>query len=66
MQKKSLLLPALCCLISATAQTPAHPLLNLLHRAAESNSGNNTIISPWGIQQCYGMVYAGAGRKSRK
>ena len=66
MPKKLLLLPALCCLITSAAQTPEYPLLKLLHKAAENNPDTNTILSPWGLQQCYGMVYAGAGQKSQK
>ena len=66
MPKKLLLLPALCCLIGSAAQTPEYPLFKLLHQAAEINADSNTILSPWGLQQCYGMVYAGAGQKSKK
>ena len=49
---------------SAFAEVPDKPLLKIFDAAYRSAPSSNLLISPWGIQECYGMVSAGAGKVS--
>ena len=42
--------------ISWTEQVPAKPLLKVFDVAYRSNPRQNIMLSPWGIQQCFGML----------
>ena len=42
--------------ISWTEQVPDKPLLKVFDAAHRSNPRQNIMLSPWGIQQCFGML----------
>lgn len=42
--------------ISWTEQVPDKPLLKVFDAAYRSNPRQNIMLSPWGIQQCFGML----------
>jgi hypothetical protein len=42
--------------ISRTEQVPDKPLLKVFDAAHRSNPRQNIMLSPWGIQQCFGML----------
>lgn len=42
--------------ISWTEQVPDKPLLKVFDAAYCSNPRQNIMLSPWGIQQCFGML----------
>lgn len=62
--KKLLFTLAAVCGITLTAQVPDKLLLKIFDAAYRSNPQQNIMLSPWGIQECYGMVAAGAGKVS--
>ena len=63
--KKSILilLSAVFCAV-LSAQLPDKPLLKVFDAAYRKTPLENVLFSPWGIQECFGMVYAGAGEKA--
>ena len=54
------------CGIALSAQIPDKPLLKVFDAAYRQDPGSNVLLSPWGIQECFGMVYGGAGKISGK
>lgn len=62
--KKFLILLAAVCGLSLAADVPDKPLFKVFDAVCRDNYGKNTLFSPWGIQQCFGMVYGGAGKVS--
>ena len=49
---------------SSTAQAADDPLLKVFDVACRSNPRNNIMLSPWGIQQCLGMLVGGAEKSA--
>ena len=54
--KKLILTFIAICSVSLTAQVPDKPLLKVFDAAYRSNPRQNIMLSPWGIQQCFGML----------
>ena len=54
----------LFCAWLLPAQIADLPLLKVFDSFCRDNYGRNTLLSPWGIQQCFGMIYGGAGTVS--
>ena len=54
--KKLLLTFAVIFAITLAAQVPDKPLLKVFDAAHRSNPRQNIMLSPWGIQQCFGML----------
>ena len=59
----SLLLFAVCT-ITLPGQVPDLPLLKVFDKAYRIAPQQNFLLSPWGIQQCFGMIAGGAGQIS--
>ena len=47
-----------------SAQVPDRALLKVFDAASRQTPTENVLLSPWGIQQCFGMVCGGAGPES--
>ena len=62
--KKILFTAAAAFSLALTAQVPDIPLLKVFHSASTRNPAENVLLSPWGIQECFGMVSGGAGKNS--
>ena len=62
--KKTLLTAAAAFSLALTAQVPDLPLLKIFHFAGSRRPAENVLLSPWGIQECFGMVSGGAGKQS--
>ena len=54
--KKLILTFIAICSVSLAAQVPDKPLLKVFDAAYRSNPRQNIMLSPWGIQQCFGML----------
>ena len=54
--KKLILTFIAVCSVSLAAQVPDKPLLKVFDAACRSNPRQNIMLSPWGIQQCFGML----------
>ena len=54
--KKLIFTFAVICGITLAAQVPDKPLLKVFDAAYRSNPRQNIMLSPWGIQQCFGML----------
>ena len=54
--KKFILTFAVIFAITLAAQVPDKPLLKVFDAAYCSNPRQNIMLSPWGIQQCFGML----------
>ena len=54
--KKLIFTFAVIFAITLTAQVPDKPLLKVFDAAYCSNPRQNIMLSPWGIQQCFGML----------
>ena len=54
--KKLILTFIAICSVSLAAQVPDKPLLKFFDAAYRSNPRQNIMLSPWGIQQCFGML----------
>ena len=54
--KKLIFTFAVIFAITLAAQVPDKPLLMVFDAAYRSNPRQNIMISPWGIQQCFGML----------
>ena len=54
--KKLILTFIAICSVSLAAQVPDKPLLKVFDAAHRSNPRQNIMLSPWGIQQCFGML----------
>ena len=47
-----------------SAGVPGIPLLKIFHKASSNDPTRNILLSPWGIQECFGMISCGADRES--
>lgn len=47
-----------------SAAIPDQAMLKLFDAAHKNSNSKNTLLSPWGIQQCFGMVACGADKNS--
>ena len=54
--KKLIFTFAVIFAITLAAQVPDTPLLKVFDAAYRSNPRQNIMLSPWGIQQCFGML----------
>ena len=54
--KKLIFTFAVIFAITLAAQVPDKPLLKVFDAAYRSNPRQNIMLSPWGIQQCFGML----------
>ena len=63
--KKMVVLSLLGCL-QLFAQIPEKQMLKVFDAACKMTPQENVLLSPWGIQQCFGMVSCGAGMKTGK
>ena len=54
--KKLIFTFAVIFAITLAAQVPDKPLLKVFDAAYCSNPRQNIMLSPWGIQQCFGML----------
>ena len=54
--KKLIFTLAVIFAITLAAQVPDKPLLKVFDAAYRSNPRQNIMLSPWGIQQCFGML----------
>ena len=54
----------LLCVGLLPAQVSNNALLKVFDAAFRQTPNKNLLLSPWGIQQCFGMVYGGAGQVS--
>ena len=54
--KKLIFTLAVIFAITLAAQVPDKPLLKVFDAAHRSNPRQNIMLSPWGIQQCFGML----------
>ena len=62
--KKILLTAAAVFNLTLTARVPDLPLLKIFHFASSRRPAENVLLSPWGVQECFGMVSGGAGKQS--
>ena len=64
MKKIALMFGLICSVLAA--QVPDKPLLKVFDHAHNQQPGDNLLLSPWGIQQCYNMLSTGVGPISGK
>lgn len=64
MKRFCVIFPLLLCGFILSAQASDKAVLRLFDAAYRADKGKNLMLSPWGIQQCYGMVRGGAAGKS--
>ena len=64
MIKKILLGAIMSTLPLFSAELPDKPMFKILDTAHKMALNDNILLSPYSIQQCFGMVRLGAGRKS--
>lgn len=61
---KKVLAGAIMGILSLAAQVPEKPLLKIFDKAHKLSAQENVLLSPYSIQQCFGMVACGAGERS--
>ena len=49
--------------LALAAQVPDLPLLKIFHLAGRQKPAENLLLSPWGIQECFGIISGGADRE---
>ena len=64
MKKSAGIFALLFSALSLTAQVPETAMLKVFAAAHRSKPSENVLISPWGIQQCFGMLALSRGGKS--
>ena len=62
--KKIILALTAVCTLSLAARMADKPLLKVFDAAYRQEPYKNVLLSPWGIQECFGMIYGGAGKVS--
>lgn len=62
--KKSAVFLAAASTMTLAAALPDKPFFRLLDAASKASPAENVLLSPFGLQQCYGMMAAGAGERT--
>ena len=63
-KRSSTLILILAASLILSAGIPEIPLLKIFHKASSSDPTRNILLSPWGIQECFGMISCGSGEES--